>query len=82
MSEYQGDQLNSTTIEGPGDTQATHSARTGPRATRDRMLQRVSTVSDDIQRRRQDIEREIQEHPIRTIAIALGAGYLLARILD
>ena len=34
----------------------------------------------DIDEMRNDLEREIRSHPIKSIAIALGAGYLLGRI--
>ena len=29
-----------------------------------------------------DLEREIREHPVRSLAIALVGGFLLAKILD
>ena len=29
-----------------------------------------------------DLEREIREHPLRSIAIALVGGFLVARLLD
>jgi hypothetical protein len=31
---------------------------------------------------KRDLEGEIREHPLRSIAIALGCGYILAKILD
>jgi ElaB/YqjD/DUF883 family membrane-anchored ribosome-binding protein len=34
----------------------------------------------DIDEMRTDLEREIRAHPIKSIAIALGAGYVLGRI--
>ena len=29
-----------------------------------------------------DLEREIREHPVRSLAIALVGGFLLAKLLD
>jgi len=37
---------------------------------------------NDVKDMRNDLENSIREHPLRSMAIALGAGYLLARILD
>ena len=37
---------------------------------------------NDIADMRGDLENNIREHPLRSMVIALGAGYLLARILD
>ena len=34
----------------------------------------------DIDEMRTDLEREIRAHPIKSIAIAIGAGYVLGRI--
>ena len=35
----------------------------------------------DVEEMRSDLEREIRAHPIKSIAIALGAGYVLGRLL-
>ena len=51
-------------------------------STRERVVDQVERVGSELQRRKGDVEREIREHPIRSIAIALGCGYLLARLLD
>ena len=51
-------------------------------STRERVVDQVERVGSELQRRKSDVEREIREHPIRSIAIALGCGYLLARLLD
>jgi ElaB/YqjD/DUF883 family membrane-anchored ribosome-binding protein len=34
----------------------------------------------DIEDMRNDLEREIRAHPIKSIAIALGAGYLIGKL--
>ena len=34
----------------------------------------------DVEEMRSDLEREIRAHPIKSIAIAIGAGYVLGRI--
>jgi len=34
----------------------------------------------DIDEMRSDLEREIRAHPIKSLALALGAGYVLGRI--
>ncbi len=103
------------TIEGPGGTQATHSAsnpdfgdlsedlgeetrRTGvqsdlgingaegPRARLQARATRAVEVSTeylrghDVEDMRTDLEREIRAHPIKSIALALGAGYVLGRL--
>ena len=103
------------TVEGPGGTQATHSATNpefgdisqdlgsetrhtgvqnelgidgaeGPRARLQARASRAVEVSTDYLREhdldemRSDLEREIRAHPIKSIAIALGAGYVLGRI--
>ena len=47
-----------------------------------KIIDTVERVGDEIQRRRRDVEQEIRDHPIRSLAIALGTGYLLARLLD
>ncbi|MGQ0815804.1 MAG: hypothetical protein ACT4O1_15320 [Gemmatimonadota bacterium] len=31
---------------------------------------------------RSDFEREIREHPLRSVVLALAGGYILARLLD
>ncbi len=101
--------------EGPGGTQATHSASngdfgddtedrnmetratgvrtepgtegvTGARARLQARASRAVEVSSDYLRghdmdeMRTDLEREIRAHPIKSIAIALGAGYVLGRL--
>ena len=102
------------TVEGPGGTQATHSATDselsdftddagagddldargelgtdgadGPRARLQARAQKAVEVSrdylreHDVEEMRSDLEREIRAHPIKSIAIALGAGYVLGRI--
>ncbi len=102
-------------IEGPGGTQATHSATggefgdmsedlgsetrntsvqpelsidgaSGPRARLQARAGRAVEVSTDylrghdIEEMRTDLEREIRAHPIKSIALALGAGYVLGRL--
>lgn len=133
MAKDRMDDLNDTTREAPGGSQATHSAAEsigesdnvsgmksrGPRA---RVADTVDRAGDTLERRaiemelkggvkakaapairrasraadvsaayvreknitdmRADLESEIREHPLKSIAIALGAGYLLAKILD
>ena len=37
---------------------------------------------NDVEAMRNDLEDSIREHPLRSMAIAVGAGYLLARLLD
>lgn len=104
-------------IEGPGNSQVTHSASdadpdfgdisedlgqetrntgvpsdmgfnstTGARA---RLQSKAAPVvrasseyirSHDIEEMRSDLEREIRSHPLKSIAIALGTGYLIGRI--
>ncbi len=103
------------TVEGPGGTQATHSAtnpdfgginedlgtRTrntgvqselgidgaeGPAARLQARASRAVEVSTDylrehdVKEMRSDLEREIRAHPIKSIALALGAGYVLGRL--
>lgn len=103
------------TVEGPGGTQATHSATNpefgdisedlgaetrntgiqdelgingaeGPRARLQARAQRAVEVGTDYFRERDvdeirsDLEREIRAHPIKSIALALGAGYVLGRL--
>jgi hypothetical protein len=103
------------TVEGPGGTQATHSAtnpefgdisedlgtetrNTGLRDdigmddgydVRARIQARASRAVEvgsdylrnhDIDEMRSDLEREIRAHPIKSIALALGAGYVLGRL--
>lgn len=103
------------TSEGPGGTQATHSASgrdfgdlsedlggetrhtgvaselgedgvTGARARLQARASHAVEVSTDYLREhdldemRTDLEREIRAHPIKSIAIALGAGYVLGRL--
>jgi hypothetical protein len=103
------------TTEGPGGTQATHSASKagfgdisqdlgtetrhtgvqdtlgingaeGARARLQAGASRAVEVSTeylrdhDFDEMRTDLEREIRAHPIKSIAIALGAGYVLGRI--
>jgi ElaB/YqjD/DUF883 family membrane-anchored ribosome-binding protein len=84
------------TIEGPGGTQATHSASHPSRDTINGLegagarlqarAQRAVEVSThylsghDVDEMRNDLEREIRAHPIKSIAIALGAGYVLGRL--
>jgi hypothetical protein len=36
----------------------------------------------DMDEIRENLEREIREHPLKTLAIAVGAGFLLAKLLD
>ena len=36
--------------------------------------------SHDIEEMRSDLEREIRAHPIKSIALAIGAGYVLGKI--
>jgi ElaB/YqjD/DUF883 family membrane-anchored ribosome-binding protein len=92
------DELNDTATEAPGGTQATHSAidddmdeLTDHRSMRNRVTSRVRTVADasrsyvrehDVGEMRSDLEREIRDHPLKSIAIALGCGYILAKLLD
>ena len=54
-------------------------------------VRRVSRAADvsaayvrenDIEDMRDDLENSIREHPLRSMVLALGAGYLLAKILD
>lgn len=82
------DDLNETEVEAPGGTQATHSS-TGRRG-RGRMdsLKRharpaIRYVQDrDFGEMRNDLQDEIREHPIRSLVLAVGAGYLLSKIID
>ena len=82
-------------IEGPGGTQATHSASVqsdfgdGIEAVKERLQARASRAVElsgdyirthDAEEMRSDLEREIRAHPIKSIAIALGAGYVLGRL--
>lgn len=102
-------------VEGPGGTQATHSATegqfgdiaedlgaetrnagvpaemgidgvTGVRARLQERAGRALEVSTDYMRghdlddMRSDLEREIRAHPIKSIALALGAGYVIGKI--
>jgi ElaB/YqjD/DUF883 family membrane-anchored ribosome-binding protein len=102
-------------IEGPGGTQATHSATEGEfgnisedlghetrntgvqsdlgidgiNGARARLQARASRAVElsgdyirthDAVEMRSDLEREIRAHPIKSIAIALGAGYVLGRL--
>jgi ElaB/YqjD/DUF883 family membrane-anchored ribosome-binding protein len=102
-------------VEGPGGTQATHSATSGEfgsiaddlghetrntgipaelgidgvNGARARLQQRASRAVEvsneylrthDFDEMRTDLEREIRAHPIKSIAIALGAGYVLGKI--
>jgi hypothetical protein len=102
-------------VEGPGGTQATHSAskpdfgdmaqdlgaRTrhtgvqselgingaeGPGARLQARASRAVEVSSeylrdhDMEEMRTDLEREIRAHPIKSIALAIGAGYVLGRL--
>lgn len=90
------DDLNDTGVEAPGGTQATHSStgrlERGPRV---RMIapvvRRVGQAADagasyvrntDIMTMHGDLERGIREHPLKSIAIALGCGYLLSKLID
>lgn len=58
----------------------------GPRARLQARASRAVEVSTDylrehdIDEMRSDLEREIRAHPIKSIAIALGAGYVLGRL--
>ena len=58
----------------------------GPRARLQARAQHAMEVSSDyfrehdIDEMRGDLEREIRAHPIKSIAIALGAGYVLGRL--
>ncbi|HUP90166.1 MAG TPA: hypothetical protein VM100_12470 [Longimicrobiales bacterium] len=70
MADQTYDDLNETEIEGAGGTQATHSA-TGPR-----VHPAVRWVQEH------NLETEIREHPIRSMVLAIGAGYLISRIID
>lgn len=38
--------------------------------------------TNDVHAMRRDLEEGIREHPLKSIAIALGCGYVLAKILD
>ena len=74
-------------VEGPGGTQATHSATGGEPAGRlqARASHAVEVSRDylrehDFEDMRSDLEREIRAHPIKSIAIALGAGYVLGKL--
>lgn len=102
-------------IEGPGGTQATHSATSGEfgdmsedlghetrntgipsdlgidgingmrsrlqtRATRAVEVSTDYVRSHDVEEMRTDLEREIRAHPIKSIALAIGAGYVLGRL--
>lgn len=40
------------------------------------------THAASLRRMRGGLETEIREHPLKSLAIALGCGYLLAKILD
>jgi hypothetical protein len=58
----------------------------GPRARLQERAGRALEVSTDYLRghdiddMRSDLEREIRAHPIKSIAIALGAGYVIGRL--
>lgn len=81
MADENSGDLNDTGVEAPGGTQATHSAVTA----RARLAKVSDNVTENLERvrdMRSDLESEIREHPLKSIAIALGAGYLLAKILD
>jgi hypothetical protein len=102
-------------VEGPGGTQATHSATDGEfgsisedlghetrntgamselgidavNGARARIQARASRAVEvsseyvrthDVEEMRSDLEREIRAHPIKSIAIAIGAGYVLGKI--
>lgn len=83
MAEDTFDDLNDIDVEAPGGTQATHSASAPRRGPRVRVAEGVAYVrANDIAGMRDDLEHQIREHPLRSIAIALGAGYLLSKILD
>lgn len=38
--------------------------------------------ANDLNAMRRDLEEGIREHPLKSMAIAVGCGYLLARLLD
>jgi len=97
MADRTFDELNDPDVEAPGGTQATHSASArGKRATRGKgprvqVPERVHRAVDagkayvranDIGDMKADLEREIREHPLKSIAIALAAGYLLSKLVD
>jgi hypothetical protein len=102
-------------VEGPGGTQATHSATSGEfgsisddlghetrntglpselgmdgingararlqaRATRAVEVSSDYVRTHDVGEMRSDLEREIRAHPIKSIALAVGAGYLLGKL--
>jgi len=67
------DDLNDTDMEAPGGTQATHPAI---RWMRDRDFD-VRDIAD----LPANLSDEIREHPLRSIALAVGAGYLLSKIV-
>ena len=62
-----------------------------PQGMKDRAMQRARGAVDagvsyvrerDLNEIRGDLEKEIRQSPLKSIAIALGAGYLLAKIFD
>jgi hypothetical protein len=59
--------VDNTETEGPGGTQLTHAA---------------TALSDDVADHMNWLEEEIREHPIRSLAIAVVGGILLAKLLD
>ena len=70
--EIYNDDLNDTGVEAPGGTQATHPAI---RWVRDRDFSQIGDLPGDL-------TEQIREHPIRSLALAFGAGYLLSKIVD
>lgn len=39
-------------------------------------------VNLDVEEIRENLEREIREHPLKTLGIAVACGFLLAKLLD
>lgn len=55
-------------------------ARLQARATRAVEVSSDYVRSHDIEDMRTDLEREIRAHPIKSIALAIGAGYIIGKI--
>lgn len=86
MADQTYDDLNETEIEGAGGTQATHAASSLNSST-SRGHPALRWVQDRVQERDftnvgSDLTMEIREHPVRSMVLALGAGYLLSKIID
>jgi len=89
LSEDLGDETRNTSVQADLAMEGATGARARLQARAKPVVQRagraVETGSDylrshDIDEIRGDLEREIRAHPIKSIAIALGAGYLLGKI--